>query len=79
MEAPVSLPRISLSNTRLPRVSSEETVKILNLVRMADEAIDLLVHKVDEDLTAFLVENFSDQTERCASPAEGINECEGWN
>jgi hypothetical protein len=54
MKTPVSPQGISFANASLPRICPEEAVEIGDLIRMADEPIDFLVHEVDENLAAAL-------------------------
>src|SRR6185295_1429487 len=52
---------------------------ICNLVRVADEAVDFLVHEIDEHLAAALRENFLYDCEWRSCPSKRINERKGRN
>lgn len=77
VEAPVSHPGIGRAGALFPFFRAEEAIEICNLVRMADEPVDFLVHEVDEHLAASMGQDLLDQTEWCARPSERIDEGEG--
>jgi hypothetical protein len=79
METPVSPQWISFANAAFPRIGPEEAVEIRDLIRMPEEPIDFLEHKVDENLAAALAQNLFDQAEGVTGPPERIDEGESRN
>src|SRR4051812_36085592 len=79
VQASVPPCRLGLICTTAPCFRSEEAIEVLALIRVPDEAVDLFIHKVDEYFAALLAENFSNQIERSALPAERVDKSEGRN
>jgi hypothetical protein len=62
-----------------PLIRPEEAVEIRDLIGMADEPIDFLVHEIDENFATAMGQNLLDQAEGGTSPSERIDEGEGWD
>jgi hypothetical protein len=79
VEASVSRSGIGCLDASFPFLCPEEAVEVCDLIRMADEPVDFLVHEVDENLAAAMRQNLLDQTEGRTGPSEWINKGEGRN
>src|SRR6267142_2661369 len=79
MKTSVSRSWIGFVDAIFPVARSKEAVEIGDLIGMADEAIDFLIHEVDEDLATSIRKNPLDQIEWSAGPPKGINEGERRN